>query len=121
MLSFLISLHRTPLTLPPFACIQKQQSLCVCLCVTPFTHGDHIVFGCMQIGIGLVKKGHSPGGSDGKESACEAGDLGSVPGLGRSLGEGKKNPLQNSCLENPMDKGAWWATVEPKSWTQLSN
>ena len=75
----------------------------------------------MQIGIGLVKKGHSPGGSDGKESACEAGDLGSVPGLGRSLGEGKKNPLQNSCLENPMDKGAWWATVEPKSWTQLSN
>ena len=49
------------------------------------------------------------GGSDGKESACKAGDLGSVPGLGRSPGEGNGNPLQYSCLENPMDKGAWWA------------
>ena len=65
----------------------------------------------MQIGIGLVKRGHFPGGSDGKESAYDAGDLGSIPGLGRSLGEGKKNPLQDSCLENPMDRGAWRATV----------
>ena len=52
-----------------------------------------------------------PGGSDGKESACNAGDLGSIPGLGRSPGEGNGNPLQYSCLENPMDRGAWWATV----------
>ena len=52
-----------------------------------------------------------PGGSDGKESACNARDLGSVPGLGRSPGEGNGNPLQHSCLENPMDRGAWWATV----------
>ena len=44
-------------------------------------------------------------------SACNAGDLGSIPGLGRSPGEGNGNPLQNSCLENPMDGGAWWATV----------
>ena len=51
------------------------------------------------------------GGSDGKESACSAGDLGSIPGLGRSPGEGNGNPLQYSCLENPMDRGAWWATV----------
>ena len=51
------------------------------------------------------------GGSDGKESAFSAGDAGSLPGLGRSLGEGNDNPLQYSCLENPMDRGAWWATV----------
>ena len=48
-----------------------------------------------------------PGGSDGKASAYNAGDLGSIPGLGRSLGEGHGNPLQYSCLENPMDRGAW--------------
>ena len=48
-----------------------------------------------------------PGGSDGKESACNAGDLGSIPGLGDSPGEVHCNPLQYSCLENPMDRGAW--------------
>ena len=47
-----------------------------------------------------------PGGSDGKASACNAGDLGSIPGLGRSHGEGNGNPLQYSCLENSMDWGA---------------
>ena len=52
-----------------------------------------------------------PGGSDGKDSACSVGDLGSVPGLGRSPGEGNGNPLQYSGLENPRDRGAWWATV----------
>ena len=52
-----------------------------------------------------------PGGSEGKESACNVGDLGSIPGLGRSPGEGHGNLLQYSCLENPMDQGAWRATV----------
>ena len=52
-----------------------------------------------------------PGDLDGKELACNAGGLGSVPGLGGSLAEGNGNPLQYSCLENPMDRGAWWATV----------
>ena len=52
-----------------------------------------------------------PGGSDGKASACNAEDLGSVPGLGKSPGEGNGNPFQYSCLENSMDGGAWWATV----------
>ena len=52
-----------------------------------------------------------PGDSDGKASACNAGDQGSIPGLGRSPGEGNGNPLQYSCLENPMDGGAWWAVV----------
>ena len=52
-----------------------------------------------------------PGGSEGKVSACNAGDLGSIPGSGRSPGEGNGKLLQYFCLENPMDGGAWWATV----------
>ena len=52
-----------------------------------------------------------PGGSDGKESAHNAGDLGSIPGSGKSPGEGNGNPLQYYCQENPMDRGAWPATV----------
>ena len=52
-----------------------------------------------------------PGNSDSKGSACNAGDLGSVSGLGRSPGEGNSHPLQYSCLENSMDRGVWWATV----------
>ena len=52
-----------------------------------------------------------PGSSDGKASAYNTGDLGSIPGLGRSPGEGNGTPLQYSCLKNPMDQGAWWATV----------
>jgi len=52
-----------------------------------------------------------PGSSDGIESVCNAGDLGLIPGLGRSPGGGNGNPLQYSCLENPMDRGAWWAPV----------
>ena len=61
------------------------------------------------------------GGSDSKELVCNAGDLGLIPGLGRSLGGGHGNPLQCSCLENPVDKGAWWTTVHKvaKSQTQL--
>ena len=64
-----------------------------------------------------------PGGSEIKASACNAGDLGSIPGLGRSPGEGNGNALQYSCLENPMDGGAWWATVHgiAKSQTRLSD
>ena len=52
-----------------------------------------------------------PGGSEVKASAWNVGDLGSIPGWGRFPGEGNGNPLQYSCLENPMDGGAWWATV----------
>ena len=68
---------------------------------------------CMCLGF--------PGGSVGKESACnvgDTGDVGSVLGLGRSPRGGHGNPLQYSCLENPMDRGAWWATVHrvAKSW-----
>ena len=71
----------------------------------------------------FVGWGGFPGGSDDKASACNAGDLGSIPGLGRSPGEENGNPLQYSCLENPMDRGAWWATAHgvAKSWTRLSD
>ena len=64
-----------------------------------------------------------PSGSDGQESACNAGDLDLIPGLGRSPGEGNDYALQYSCLENSMDRGAWRATVHgvARSQTQLSN
>ena len=52
-----------------------------------------------------------PGGTASKESVCNVGDLGLIPGLGRCPGEGNGNPLQYSCLENSMDRGALWATV----------
>ena len=63
------------------------------------------------------------GGSDGEESACSAGDLGLIPGLRRSPGEGNGNPLQYYCLETCMDRGTWWATIHEvaKSHTRLSN
>ena len=53
-----------------------------------------------------------PGGSDSKASAWNVGDPGSIPGLERSPGEGNGNPLQDSCLENSMDGGAWWALIQ---------
>ena len=55
--------------------------------------------------------GRLPCSSNSKESACHAGDQGSIPGLGSSSGEGNGNPLQYSCIETPMDRGTWWATV----------
>ena len=63
------------------------------------------------------------GVSDSKDPACNGGDPGLIPGSGRSTGEGNGKPLQYSCMENPMDRGAWRATVHgvAKSWTQLSN
>ena len=62
-----------------------------------------------------------PGGSDGKASVYNVGDLGSIPGSGRSPGEGNGNPLQYSCLENPMDRGAWypWGHKESDTTEQL--
>ena len=70
-----------------------------------------------------LKRCDFPGGSDGKVSAYNEGDPGSIPGLGRPPGEGNGNPLQYSCLENPMYGGAWLATVHgvAKSRTRLSD
>ena len=64
-----------------------------------------------------------PGGSEGKESACNVGDPGLIPGLGRSPGEGNGHPLQYSCLKNSMDRGTWQTTIHgvAKSQTQLSD
>ena len=80
---------------------------------------DHLHFLAVR---NKVAKGF-PGSSKGKESACNEGELGSIPGLGRSPGEGNGNPLQYSCLEDPMDGGAWQATVHgvTKSWTRLND
>ena len=71
----------------------------------------------------LIKLVGFPGGSDGKESACNVGDPGSLSRWRRSPGEGNGNPIQYSCLENPMDGGAWLVTVHgiAKSHTRLSN
>ena len=69
-----------------------------------------IVFGLQVVPI-KENKIIITGGSDGKESACNVGDSGLIPGSGKSPGEGNRNPLQCSCLENPMDSGAWQATV----------
>ena len=78
---------------------------------------DAINLRCGHNGLGF------PGGSDGKESAHNAGDLGLISGSGRFPGEGNGNPLQYSCLENSVDRGAWRATVHgvTKSQTRLSN
>ena len=73
-----------------------------------------IIFTMRYVDLGF------PSSSDSKESACNAGDLGSIPGSGRSPGEGNGNLLQYSCLENPMDGGVWRAYGVPKSLTALS-
>ena len=71
----------------------------------------------------VFRFGGFPGCSLGKESACNAGDPGSIPGSGRSPEGGHGNPLQVSCMNNPMDRGPWWATVYEvaMSQTQLSD
>ena len=81
----------------------QKPILCIVMCI------------CQSLGF--------PGGSDGKESACNTGDLGSMPGLGRSPGKGDNSPLHYSCLENSMDRGAWQPIAHgvAKSWTQLND
>ena len=78
-----------------------------------------------EVGLGELSRpsGACPGSSDGKASTYNAGDPGSIPGSGRFPGEGNSNPLQYSCLENPMDQGAWWAIIHgvAKSRTRLSD
>ena len=80
-----------------------------------FIYFSYLVF--LHLAMGF------PSGSDGKASVYNAGDPGLIPGLGRSTGEGNGSPLQYSCLENPMDRGSWQATVHgvTKSWTRLSH
>ena len=84
---------------------------------------DHSPEYRLALVLSLIIRSGVPGGSDGKESACSEGDPGSIPGSGRCPGEGSGDPLQCSCLEKPMDRGAWWATVlgVTKSWMCLSD
>ena len=76
----------------------------------------HSPYGSLPLAVPLdlylfIVKLDFPGVSDGKESACNAGELGVIPWLGRFPGGGNSNPLQYSCLENPRDRGVWWAIV----------
>ena len=66
---------------------------------------------CFKEQACILSKTSFPSGSVGKESACDAGDPSSIPGVGRSPGEGNGNPFQYSCLGNPMDGGAWWSSL----------
>ena len=75
------------------------------MCVYIYTHTHTCIFMFPYIYMDF------PGGSNGKESACKVGDLSLIPRLGRSPGEGNSHPLQYSCLENSMDRGAWQAIV----------
>ena len=83
-----------------------------------YSNPDCVIFAERQTQIKGI-----PGGSNGKESACNTGDPGLISGSGRSPGGGNGNPFQYSCLGNLMDRGAWWATVHgvAKSQTCLSN
>ena len=78
---------------------------------------------CVLLSLRPHNRDLNPWWLSGKESACNAGVPGSIPGSGRSPGGGHGNPLQYSCLENPMDRGGWWATVHgvAKSRTRLSD
>ena len=97
----------------------------MCVYIYIYIYMSVFTFFCIMAYHKILNVGF-PGASDGKESACDAEDVGnegSILGLGRSPGEGDDNPLQYSFLENPMDRGAWRATVHgvTKHWTRLSD
>ena len=85
------------------------------ICVSPSNPYVEV----LTLSVLVLGGGSFPGRSDGEEPACNAGDLGLIPGSGRYPGEGNGYPFQYSCLENSMDRGAWWAMVHrvTESWT----
>ena len=83
--------------------LSDQAHTCLNICLKCFPGAEGANFFSVQ----FSKHADFPGGSDDKASTYNAGDSGSIPGLGRSPGEENDNPLQYSCLENPMDRGAW--------------
>ena len=113
--------HTTPVFLPRESIVQTivhgvAKNLTWLSDTFTFTSGHlldahEIRVGVQFCGFSVYTIPSSPHGSDGKASACNAGDLGSIPGSGRSPGEGNGNPLQHACLENAIDGGAWQATV----------
>ena len=100
--------------LPSLVCV----CVCVCMCVSSFLP----VYVCVCVCVFSFLPSF-PGGSVVKDPSAKAGDAGLIPGLGRSLEERNGNPLQYSCLGNPMDRGAWRAAIHgvTKSWTQWLN
>ena len=90
----------------------------VCVCVYIYVHYTTLHYTTHTHTHYTVYMGF-PGGSNGKESACNMGNLGSIPGSGRSPGEGNDSPLQYSSLGNPMDRGAWQATVHAVAKSQI--
>ena len=98
--------------------ISKRQSLKSSNTVIPLKYNNyHLTIAKSTVHVQTLTV--VSGSSHGREFACNTRDLGSVPGLGRSPGEGNGKPLQYSCLENSMERGAWWATVHgvAKNWT----
>ena len=95
-------------------CAEPWKMVCNAVLIIVFRRLEPLHFTDMQMRCSF------PGGSNVEESACKVGDLGLTPGSGRSPGRGHGNPLQYSCLENPRDRGAWWATVHgvTKNWTR---
>ena len=85
--------------------------ICILTLLNCLSKRSYFFFSPPQHMRGSISLYSFPGGSDSKGSACKAGDPALTPGLGRSPGEGNGYPLQSSCLENPMDRGAWWAAV----------
>ena len=123
--SLFTSLPCNPLTQPslPSLWSPPRGSGLFCRMLTPTTPSFHFPFPVIKdsnkTAWSLTHRFHSesesergfPGGAEVKASACNVGDLGPIPESGRSPGEGNGNPLLYSCLENPMDGGAWWATI----------
>ena len=103
-------------TFPSFLPWAPLVSVCICIC-------HPCINPCDSYSTPYPVSMDFPGGSDSEASACNAGNPGLIPGLGRAPGKGNGNPLQYSCLENPMDGGTWFDPVHgvTKSWTWLSN
>ena len=109
-----------------FPLIWKFNTTNIYLTVSVDQKSGHVLAGCLgfKVSHSVAKRGFS-GGSDSKETTCSAGDPGLIPGLGRSPGKGNGYPLQYSCLENSMDRGAWqvavpWGRKESDTTEQLS-
>ena len=103
-----IAFSYIPLAVNENSCCSTSSAIFGGVTVSGFSHFNRylVVFCCVLICKSLMTNDF-PGGSDGKESVYNVGDLGLIPGLGGSPGEGNGNPLQDFCLENPMDRGAW--------------
>ena len=114
-----LQLYLDEKTLQSFVICIQTRCVCVCVCGNYFIGPSyffvsviisHSIFDFTKLTANTLEKDF-PGGSDGKESAYNAGHPGLIPGLGRSPGEGNGHPIHHSCLENPMDTGAWGVTV----------